>query len=221
MRRFLALGFIVSSLFLTGCVGWGPCGDERFVGPFRGAVNDICTTCNDHCNNCDGYNPPFGNIRRTLACGSGCGEIYYGEWVSNPPNTCNECDARGYAFGINARAPWLCNVWWPWGVKYRDPVSGYGNPLRGTHRGIHQYGGWRSGYWDRVGVVGDGCGCGTCTGGCESGCANGDCAPNAPAGQKLKPIPSKDKTSTVKKVNYVSPKVTSKYGRLKTNKSLR
>lgn len=220
MRRLLALAFVISSLFMTGCVGWGPCGDERFVGPLQGAMSDVCTTCNDHCNNCDGYNPPFGNLRRTLACGSGCGEIYYGEWVSNPPNTCNECDARGFAYGINARVPWLCNAWFlPWGVKYRANGEGYGNPLRGVHRGIDQYGGYRSDYWNRIGVVGNNCS--SCSTGCESGCAHGNCAPNAPSGKQLQPVPSKMPKTNVQKVNYSSPRATAKYGRLKTIQSLR
>ncbi len=216
MNRFFAIGILILTTSFSGCVGWGPNGNEQFIGPLSGAMSGVCTTCDDHCHNCDGYNPPFGNVRKTLACGSGCGEIYYGEWLSNPPNTCNECDARGHAFGMNARIPWLCNPFHPWGFKYRENGAGYGNPLRGTHRGLGDYGGYRAGYWNRVGVAGNcssGCGSGKCATG---NCGTGNCAPNAPKdGGKLKPIPQ-SKNQPAKQVNYVSPLVKAKYGRIST-----
>ena len=92
--------------------------------------------CGDHCNNCDGYNGPFGTVRKTLACGSGCGEIYYGDWVSNPPNTCNECDATGYSRGVNGRIPWLSNPFAFWGYQYRPNGGGYGKPASWSGLGI-------------------------------------------------------------------------------------
>ena len=210
LSRLCVFGIVLTAISTSGCVGWGPNGCEQFRGPFRGMVEGLCSSCGEDCCNCDGYNPPFGNIRRTLACGSGCGEIYYGDWVSNPPNSCNECDARGYAYGINSRFPWLCNYWrWWWrplGVQYR-PNGGYGNPYRCAHPGLGDYG-YRT--WP---LLGDPCGCGGgCESGCSPGCAKGDCAPNAPAGPNLKPIPnnatSARATGSVR-VNYESPLIRS------------
>ena len=212
MSRLIALGILLATLSSTGCVGWGPCGNECFQGPFRSAAQGICSTCEDNCCNCDGYNPPFGNLRRTLACGSGCGEIYYGDWLSNPPNACNECDARGIAYGANSRVPWLCNWWWrPMGRRYRPMGQGYGNPWRATHPGMADYG-YRQGLIPRGGFMEDPCGCSSCETGCSSGCLNGDCAPNAPVEHRLKPIPKGSTSASpiskrAMEVNYQSPLV--------------
>lgn len=201
----------MAALSTTGCVGWGPCGNECVRRPFRGMLQGLCSTCPDDCGNCDGYNPPFGNVRRTLACGSGCGEIYYGEWASNPPNSCNDCDARGSAYGINSKYPWLCNTgWWrPWGVKYGQNGSGYGNPYRGSHPGMSDYG-VGPGFLRRACMTDS---CGGCAG-CDSGCSTGGCAPNAPAGPGLQPIPSHSSSTRMRasnsmRVNYESPLIRS------------
>ena len=201
MNRLLAIGILVTTFSMSGCVGWGPCGNEQFVGPFAGTLEGVCTTCDDHCGSCDGCLPVFGNLRKTLACGSGCGEIYYGEWMSNPPNTCNECDARGHAFGAPSRIPWLCNPFPLWGYQYGQRGGGYGNPLRGTHPGLADYGGFWPGYFQPVGCVDGSCG----------GCASGDCQSNAPEtkAQKLKPIPKQNGPTknrpTGKQVSHHSP----------------
>ena len=149
---------------LTGCVGWGPCGSEQFVGPLHNTIG--CGGCDDgHCHNCDGYNPPFGSVRKTLACGSGCGEVYYGEWLSNPPNTCNDCDARGFAYGTNPRIPWLWQPFRVFGYKYGHS-GGYGNPNWRAWWGT-QGSGYGDGYPSAV-VPAGGSSCGGCTD-CQSG----------------------------------------------------
>lgn len=208
-RPLFYCGVLFATLLHTGCVGWGPCGDEQFRGPFRGALEGMASTCGDHCGNCDGYYRPPGSIRQALACGSGCGEIYYGEWVSNPPNTCNECDARGFAYGANGRYPWLSGLWAPWGVKYRPDGGGYGNPYRATHPGLADYGGYRPGLWGRYRFAAD---CGSCGTGMSPGCATGNCAPNAPVGEHLMPIPDDASAqgylpapTRSHRVNYESP----------------
>lgn len=234
MNKWIAIGLLLTSLNFSGCVGWGPQGCEQFNGPIRsvgrGVINAACSSCGthsgcgDHCNNCDGYNGPFGTVRKTLACGSGCGEIYYGDWLSNPPNTCNECDAVGVARGVNARIPWLCNPFAFWGYQYRPNGSGYGNPLRGQLWGYGQYGA----HWNTAGCGGVGCssGCNDC--GSGGGCTGG-CAPNAPAHEgQIAPVPATQpkamkeqvtrrkanvRPTNVRTVSYVAPQVSRKYGR--------
>ena len=214
MIRTIQLALLSLPLLFTGCVGWGPCGNECFIGSARGGLSNLCSSCNgpENCCNCDGYNnAPFGNIRRTLACGSGCGEIYYGEWASNPPNTCNECDVAPRAYGINSRIPWLCNPFRFWGFQYRPNGMGYGNPLRQRLWGC--YGSYGRGPL-LSGMGCDSCGSGGCDGGCGGGCnggcgSPGGCAPNAPAHElKLKPIPK-----TNQNVSYNSPRIRRKYQR--------
>ena len=34
-------------------------------------------------------------LSNKLACGSGCGEIYWNEWACDPPECCDPCDASG------------------------------------------------------------------------------------------------------------------------------
>lgn len=226
MYRFFTVATCLLATSFTGCVGWGPGGNEQFVGPVRGTMRAVVGGgCGSHCNNCDGYNPPFGSVRKTLACGSGCGEIYYGEWLSNPPNGCNECDVRGAAYGHNTRLPWLSSPWLPWGVKYRPNGEGYGNPLRGQHVGVAQYGGYRGTILNRGSLI-DG-GCATC-----NDCGGGSAPTLGPVDGKLNPIPQKQpapqvlpkpkpKTTTGKQVNYVSPLLKHRTGRLGTSPSLR
>lgn len=60
-----------------------------------------CVAGGGHCGACDGgYGPrvPQGplaaahNWRKNLICGNGCGEIYYGDYINNPPDCCDPCD---------------------------------------------------------------------------------------------------------------------------------
>jgi hypothetical protein len=49
-----------------------------------------------------------------LACGSGCGEVYWDEWLSDPPDCEDPCDDCGYYVGPRSRLlsplAW-CNLW--------------------------------------------------------------------------------------------------------------
>jgi len=50
--------------------GAGPCAS--------GACHHACTPC--------------GALKQCMTCGSGCGEIYCDEWISDPPDYCDPCD---------------------------------------------------------------------------------------------------------------------------------
>ena len=56
------------------------CGNENECGP----ECDSCA-CPTEC----GILPM---LRRGLTCGKGCGEVYWGEWISDPPDCCDPCD---------------------------------------------------------------------------------------------------------------------------------
>ncbi|HMP80373.1 MAG TPA: hypothetical protein PKD54_13040 [Pirellulaceae bacterium] len=53
------------------------------------------------CYDCEGgFGPPriprgpvdgLRQAKRSLVCGRGCGEVYYGEWISTPPDCCDPC----------------------------------------------------------------------------------------------------------------------------------
>ncbi len=57
------------------------CGEQNECGP-GGCDSCVCPT---EC----GILPA---MRRCMSCGKGCGEIYWGEWISDPPDCCDPCD---------------------------------------------------------------------------------------------------------------------------------
>jgi hypothetical protein len=103
-RLILALA-CASLLVATGCCCTQTCGDPCggpgcntccFSWPrpivWNGACNDCgpgpCEACSDCPQTC-GILPWF---YRSRICGKGCGEIYMGEWISDPPDCCDPCD---------------------------------------------------------------------------------------------------------------------------------
>ncbi|MEL7497390.1 MAG: hypothetical protein AAFN77_07240 [Planctomycetota bacterium] len=86
-RLYLSLVCVAMALISVGCCGPMGCG------PGCG-VSD--------CYDCDGVGygetiipqrPLDGlrQFRKRLVCGSGCGEVYYGEWTSTPPDCEDPC----------------------------------------------------------------------------------------------------------------------------------
>lgn len=81
IRRLLGASLCVWVIAMTGCAS-GP-----------------------HCNDCNGYGSagymPTGPVdavrqwRRSLTCGAGCGETYYDEWTSTPPDCVDPCPDFG------------------------------------------------------------------------------------------------------------------------------
>lgn len=82
MFRILSIVIVSAAvLSLSGCV----------LGPSGGG---------GHCNSCDGFSgsamsggpgASFREWRRSLTCGAGCGETYYDEWYSSPPDCEDPC----------------------------------------------------------------------------------------------------------------------------------
>ena len=103
-----ALLLALSALTFAGCCGPdgycgnrnGPCGigngplfcrtyEQRMVD--SNAYN--CGTCNTPvgCGN-GGFK---GWLRNNATCCKGCGDVYWGEWISDPPDCCDPCDSCG------------------------------------------------------------------------------------------------------------------------------
>lgn len=91
----------------------GSCGDGW--DPVFGSCHDCGgdTGCNEH--------SPCQDARHMLTCASGCGEIYWGEWLSDPPDPCDPCDGCGNWIGPRCCPPpwWAafkCGApgWWGW-----------------------------------------------------------------------------------------------------------
>jgi len=72
----------------SGCgeCGCGECGDVAFP--------STCGSCGT--GGCGGISGLFLPLMSTkLACGSGCGGVYWGEWMNDPPACCDPCTDCG------------------------------------------------------------------------------------------------------------------------------
>lgn len=73
-----------------------------------------CGLSNHYC--VDGSGSECGNgscserLVHRLACGSGCGEVYWGEWISDPPDCADPCDQCGNYVGPRLRVA-SCLTW--------------------------------------------------------------------------------------------------------------
>jgi predicted nucleic acid-binding Zn-ribbon protein len=155
MRQLLLLLGLMTSLSSLGCavpVGYGPyAGGPYAGGPFGGSA---CDSCGDYerlgC--LPGPLLPYGPIealrqaKRNLVCGGGCGNVYYGEWRSYPPDCADPCYGNEFAGGVGPCVP----GWAPGALLPRNLVPAL--------------------YGKRIYQSDEGCGCGTC-----SDCGVGDC----------------------------------------------
>ena len=89
-----------------GCDSCGPsCGCDTFSGGCASFCGDGCIdgcasygswNCGESC--CPrgpAMGTPFQWLRYNLGCGGGCGDMYWGEWISDPPDCCDPCDNHG------------------------------------------------------------------------------------------------------------------------------
>ncbi len=140
-------------------------------------------------------------LSNRLACGSGCGDVYWGEWVFNPPECGGPCDDgcwagsgcdgcyAGYGAGYGAG----CG---------QGLLAGPVAVIQGTYLGVSNllYGTCatlRCGYQQALGCgynygPATACGCPECSGtydspacsSCGAAACNGDCAQSAQAGSR-------------------------------------
>ena len=98
---------VTAALMFSGCCCMPPAG---------GCFNGFQTGCETDCNECDtpGYGIPRGPLetlhrwRSNLVCGSGCGEIYQGEWRGTPSYGIDSCGDQW-----RASYPCLPGCWYP------------------------------------------------------------------------------------------------------------
>ena len=119
MIRFsLMLTCLADSFLSIGCCGPRGCG----LG-CRVPLN---------CNDCDGLGHgsciPYGpldalrQMKRSLVCGSGCGEVYFGEWLNTPPDCADPCCGDQWVGGATPCRP-FCWQWQP-GMLLRGLYGG-------------------------------------------------------------------------------------------------
>lgn len=107
MSRFAASLFVLMSVScLLGChvleTPYVPSGHHGGWDPVFGSCN-TCGTCGG---DCEGHTPGS-YIGHQLTCTSGCGEIYWGPWLSDPPDQCDPCDDCGNFVGERCCPPKL------------------------------------------------------------------------------------------------------------------
>lgn len=191
MKRILTTGFLLCCFLSTGCVGWGPHGTEQLHGPLAGGY----LSHERPCGNCGVVAPIFAGLRNALFCGAGCGEVYYGEWVSNPPEPCHDCDVSAHAYGSNLSVPWI-RPFRLLGFRYDVTDQGYGTSIRGAETGY--------GYDAGIPVGCAECGDHTC-----QGCQKVHTQPKIHSGRELTPVPEKRELIPEKQTSFISPRLRS------------
>ena len=118
IRNAPALVMIAAVLCFSGCV----CTHSSVCGPGVGRGVATCDPCGDCATGTCGHGYLAESVKDRLTCGSGCGEVYWGEWTNNPPDSCDPCG--GYACDP------CCSPWAPfkglmnlWGYRY-TPACG-------------------------------------------------------------------------------------------------
>lgn len=105
MRALICLSLFSLLAASVGCCGPMGCGPG-------------CAALDGGCQDCDGgFGPPMAcgpldalrNARRSLVCGGGCGDVYYGEWISTPPYAQDPCCGDQFVGGGVRCAP-FCRV---------------------------------------------------------------------------------------------------------------
>lgn len=120
-----------------------------------GAFPGSCGTCASGCGG--GLSGMFLPLLSTrLACGAGCGGVYWNEWISDPPECCDPCDNGGCWVGPQ------CGNCPNYGCGPCGLVSGAWHGITGLFTNFTTSA-WLTG-------VGGQCGCAECTGTVGMGC---------------------------------------------------
>lgn len=192
-RYLFATLILAATLSMSGCV-LGPCGG--------GGGN---------CNGCDGAScgsyavgplQSFRSWRRGLTCSSGCGEIYYDEWSSTPPDCVDPCpEFAGDGCGRGRLGSRLGGCMDICGCGDSGCLGGCGfQPLRRVASAVVGLYGKR--FCGDCGYAVDDCGCGggdpwagygggECCDGCSGGGGGGGCASAIAESPKMKWVPDR------------------------------
>jgi hypothetical protein len=140
-----ACGFALS---MTGChhlqyndrVWNGTCNDVSYAGGCtqKGSCQKSVCQKGGGCGS-SAHAPLFSKLSHYFWCADGCGEIYVGEWVSDPPDCCDPCDDYfGCYTGPNDCCCQKCYDPWLWILKLKHKHCApawheHGIPTSGCH----------------------------------------------------------------------------------------
>lgn len=145
MFKYHAAGvlFAATAVFASGCC----CLDQVYCPSScpngLQSMSDSCGSCSAPGGSCNGGSCHGGSchggscnggsqcLKNKLSCCKGCGEIYWGEWISDPPDDCDPCDGHGNWVGPRCCSP----RWWEqlscgapglWGWRCNSDTCGNG-----------------------------------------------------------------------------------------------
>ena len=108
MRTAIAAWLLVLLLApLAGCNCFS-CIEQPYIpSSCSGHWDPVLGSC-EQCGVCGGAcqgHTPASYMKHRLTCGAGCGEIYWDEWLSDPPDDCDPCDDCGNWIGPRCCEP--------------------------------------------------------------------------------------------------------------------
>lgn len=137
------LSMLVAVLLFTGCAAHrGGCSgcDSLDCGVVHEPCGcDTCTVVEPPCDGCDGYGcdsclhaqGPLEHLFSHSAGCRGCGEVYWGPWISDPPDRFDPCDCSGQWIGKGGPAHWyggFIHGFRSWGGYRHNEFPGHHQP---------------------------------------------------------------------------------------------
>jgi hypothetical protein len=127
-RRAIFTSLVLIAAGLSGCTYHMQCGAGG--GQLRGGCTSCGQTeCGGDCGARRGFGP-LGFAKYMGTCGAGCGKMYAGEWLADPPDNCDPCDDCGNYIGRQCCMPrvwrWAVGARSMWGYRYDQAGSSCG-----------------------------------------------------------------------------------------------
>ena len=104
-RTITFTALIALAVLASGCCG--PVGPGCHVAGGCSNCDDVGFGCGPIYSPLDGLR----QLRKSMVCGSGCGETYFGEWRSTPPDATDPCCETDWVGGAVPCRPFC---WGPW-----------------------------------------------------------------------------------------------------------
>jgi hypothetical protein len=102
----------------------GCCCSHPFIGHGPGVIDTCASGDCGECASCGTAAYPghlLHGARRAATCGAGCGDMYWGDWLSYPPTCGDPCDDGGDWIGGYCCSPWhiFSGLRYLWGYRVR------------------------------------------------------------------------------------------------------
>lgn len=110
LRSIATVSFAVFAIAVSGCCVGRYSGRQVDCHDGKCGVADECAQCGDvGCHDCVGPGPI--HALKGLIHGAGCGDVYWDEWISDPPYRCDPCDDHGNWIGPKCCPAGILHSW--------------------------------------------------------------------------------------------------------------